>query len=152
MADPTIQLDAQGEVRSLKVTAPEVDHYLVPLGEDDEEIEEVLGLDIIAELTEEDLEEEFKKLSASNKIKYSEWMQFHQEYQQTHRITGTSSQIIRYISNLNKLAIPEDITREELKDVDIDENQVQIVRMIDQDGNTVKEVRAKEHDHHHTCD
>ena len=59
MADPTIQLDVQGEVRRLKVTAPEVDHYLVPLGEDDEEIEEVLGLDIIAELTEEDLEEEF---------------------------------------------------------------------------------------------
>ena len=54
---------------------------------------------------------------------------------------GTSSQIIRYISNLNKLAIPKDITREELKDVDIDENQVQIVRMIDQDGNTVKKVK-----------
>ena len=141
MDDPTIQLDAQGEVRRLKVTGPEVGHYLVPLGEDAEEIEEVSGLDIIAELTEEDLEEEFNKLSASDRIKYNEWVQFHQEYQQTHRIAGTSSQIIRYISNLNKPAIPKEIVREELKDVDIDENQVQIVRMIDQDGNTVKKVK-----------
>ena len=113
---------------------------MVPLGEDDEEIE-VLGLDVIAELTEEDLEEEFKKLSASDKIRYNKWVQFHQEYQQTHGITGTPSQIIRYISNLNKLAIPKEIAREELKDVDIDENQVQIVRMIDQERNTVKKVK-----------
>ena len=122
------------------MTAPEVDHYLVPLGEDDEEIE-VLGLDVIAELTEEDLEEEFKKLSASDKIRYNKWVQFHQEYQQTHGIAGTPSQIIRYISNLNKLAIPKEIAREELKDVDIDENQVQIVRMTDQERNTVKKVK-----------
>ena len=74
MADPTVQLDSQGKVKRLKVTAPDVEHYLVPLGEDDEEIEEVSSLDIIQELTEEELEEEFRKLSASNKIKFNQWV------------------------------------------------------------------------------
>ena len=98
MVDPTVQLDTLGEVRRLKVTAPDVDHYLVPLGEDNEEIEEVSGLDIIQELTEDELEEEFRKLSASDKIKYNQWVQFYHDYQQTHGIAGTSSQIVRYIS------------------------------------------------------
>ena len=53
MDDPMMQLDPQGEVKRLKVTTPEVNQYLVPLGEDDEEIEEVSGLDIIQELTED---------------------------------------------------------------------------------------------------
>ena len=43
----TVQLDPQGEVRRLKVTTPDVDHYLVPLGENDVEIEEVSDLDIM---------------------------------------------------------------------------------------------------------
>ena len=127
MSDPTVQLDSQGEVRRLKVTTPNVDHYLVLLGENDEEIEEVSDLDIIQELTEEELEEEFRKLSASNKIRYNQWVQFHGTYQRNHGIAGTSSQIIRYISNLNKPAIPTEIAKEELTNVDIDEEQVQIV-------------------------
>ena len=127
MSDPTVQLDSQGEVRRLKVTTPNVDHYLVLLGENDEEIEEVSDLDIIQELTEEELEEEFRKLSASNKIRYNQWVQFHGTYQRTHGIAGTYSQIIRYISNLDKPAIPTEIAKEELTNVDIDEEQVQIV-------------------------
>ena len=72
MTDPTVQLDPQGEVRRLKVSTPDVDHYLVLLGENDEEIEEVSDFDIIQELTEEELEEEFRKLSASDKIRYNQ--------------------------------------------------------------------------------
>ena len=41
MADPTVQLDPQGDVNRLRVTTPDVEHHLVLLGEDDEEIEEV---------------------------------------------------------------------------------------------------------------
>ena len=131
MDDPTIQLDAQGEVRRLKVTVPEVDHYL--------EIEEVSGLDIIAELTEEDLEEEFNKLSVSDKIKYNEWVQFHQEYQQTHGIAGTSSQIIRYISNLNKPAIPKDF--EDTNPASFDASLMKITTGLQQAAEGYEELR-----------
>ena len=139
MTDPTVQLDPQGEVRRLKVTTPDVDHYLVLLGENDEEIEEVSDLDIIQELTEE--LEEFRKLSVSDKIRYNQWMQFHDTYQRTHGIAGTSSQIVRYVSNLNKPAIPTEIAKEELTYVDIDEEQVQIVPMVDKEGKIVKNVK-----------
>ena len=91
MADPTMQLDSQGEVKRLKVTTLNVDYYLAPLGEDNGEIEEVSGLDIIQELTEEELEEEFRKLSASDKIRYNQWVLFHHDYQLTHGIADTSS-------------------------------------------------------------
>ena len=137
MADPTVPLDSQGEVKRLKVTTPNVDHYLVPL-EDNEGIEEVSGLDIIQELTEEELEEEFRKLSASNKIRYNQWVQFHHDYQQTHGIASTSSQII---SNLNKPAILTEIAKAELEEEDIDEHQVQIIKMVDKDGKMVKKVK-----------
>ena len=62
-------------------------------------------------------------------------------HQRTHGITGTSSQIIRYIRNLNKPAIPTKIAKEELTNVDIDEEQVQIVQMVDEDGKVVKKVK-----------
>ena len=140
MADPIVQLDPQGEVRRLKVTTPDVDYYLVLLGENDEDIEEVSHLEIIQELTEKELEE-FRKLSASNKIRYNQWVQFHETYQRTHGIAGTSSQIIRYISNLNKPAIPTEIAKEELTNVDIDEEQVQIVQMVHKEGKIVKKIK-----------
>ena len=105
-----------------------------------EEIE-VSGLDIIQELTEEELEEEFRKLLASNKIRYNQWVQFHHDYQQTHGIASTSSQILRYISNLNKPAIPTETAKAELEEVDINEHQVQIIKMVDKDGKMVKKVK-----------
>ena len=61
MADPTIELDTRGEVKMLKVPDPEVKEILVPI-QDDGTLEEPVGLDIIEELMEEELEEEFNKL------------------------------------------------------------------------------------------
>ena len=136
-----MQLDSQGKVKRLKVTTSNVDHYLVLLGEDNEEIEGVSGLDIIQELTEEELEEEFRKLLASDKIRYNQWEQFHHDYQQTHGIAGTSSQILRYISNLNKPAIPTEIAEAELDEVDINKHQEQIIKMVDKDRKMVKKVK-----------
>ena len=52
---------------------------LVPIQEDDT-LEEPTTLDVIAELTEEELEEEFNKLSASDKIRYNQWVEFHEHY------------------------------------------------------------------------
>ena len=141
MADLTVQLESQGEVKRLKVTPPDVEQYLVLLGEDDEETEKVSSLDIIQELTEEEMEEEFRKLSASDKIMFNQWVEFHDTYQRTHGIVGTSSQIIRHISNPNKPAIPTEIAKEELTNVDIDEEQVQIIRMVDKDGQMIKKVK-----------
>ena len=42
---------------------------------------------------------------------------------------------------MNKPAIPTEVAKEELANVDIDEEQVQIVKMVDKDGNMVKKVK-----------
>ena len=140
MTDPTIDLDEGGSVKMLRVADPEVREVLVPVQEDDT-LEEPTTLDVIAELTEEELEEEFNKLSASNKIRCNQWVEFHEHYQRTHGIAGTSSQIIRYISDMNKPAIPTEIAKEELANVDIDEEQVQIIKMVNKDGKMMKKVK-----------
>ena len=140
MTDPTIELAEDGSVKMLRVADPEVKEVLVPIQEDDT-LEEPMTLDVITELTEEELEEEFNKLSASNKIRYNQWVEFHEHYQRTHGIAGTSSQIIRYISDMNKPAIPTEIAKEELANVDIDEEQVQIIKMVNKDGKMVKKVK-----------
>ena len=153
MADSTIELDNRGEVKMLKVPDPEVKEILIPV-QDDDTLEEPSGLNIIEKLTEEELEEEFNKLSASDQIRYNQWVQFHKTYQRTHGIAGTSSQIIRYFSDMNKPAIPPEVAKEELTNVDIDEDQVQIVKMVDKDGKMVKKVKPmlikKELDREHT--
>ena len=153
MADPTIELDDTGKVKMLKVPDPEVKEILIPV-QDDDTLEEPSGLNIIEELTKEELEEEFNKLSASDKIRYNQWVQFHKTYQRTHGIAGTSSQIIHYISNMNKPAIPPEVAKEELTNVNIDEDQVQIVKMVDKDGKMVKKVKPilikKDLDREHT--
>ena len=59
----------------------------------------------------------------------------------THGIAGTSSQIICYISDLNKPAIPCEVAKEELTNIDIDKEQMQIVKMVDKDGKMVKKVK-----------
>ena len=140
MTDPTIELAEDGSVKTIRVADPEVREVLVPIQED-ATLEEPTTLDVITELTEEELEEEFNKLSASNKIRYNQWVEFHVHYQKTHGIAGTSSQIIRYISDLNKPAIPIEIAKEEMANVDVDDEQVQIVKMVDKDGKLVKKVR-----------
>ena len=140
MTDPTIDLDERGHVKMLKVANPKVKEVLVPV-QDDNTLEEPVTLDIIAELTEEELEEGFNKLSISDKIKYNQWVEFYEHNQRTHGIAGTTSQIFHYISDLNKPAIPTEVAKEELTNVDIDEEQVQIVKMIDKDGKMIKEVK-----------
>ena len=90
MTDPTIELAEDGSVKMLRVADPEVREVLVPIQEDDM-LEEPTTLDAIAKLTEEELEEEFNKLSASDKIRYNQWVEFHEYYQKTHGIAGTSS-------------------------------------------------------------
>ena len=140
MTHQTIELAEDGSVKMLRVADPEVREVLVPIQEDDT-LEEPTTLDAITELTEEDLEEEFNKLSASNKIRYNQWVEFHEHYQKTHGIAGTSSQIIHYISDLNKPAIPVEIAKEELANVNVEDEQVQIIKMIDKDGKLVKKVK-----------
>ena len=140
MADPTIELDHRGKVKMLKVPDPEVKEILIPV-QDDDTLEEPIGLNIIEELTKEELEEEFNKLSAPDKIRYNQWVQFHETYQRTHGIAGTLSQIVHYISDMNKPAIPPEVAKEELTNVNIDEDQVQIIKLVDKDGKMVKKVK-----------
>ena len=140
MTDPTIELAEDSSVKMLRVADPEVREVLVPIQEDDT-LEEPTTLDVIAELTEEELEEEFNKLSASDKIRCNQWVEFHEHYQKTHGIAGTLSQIICYISDINKPAIPIEIAKEELANVDVDDKQVQIIKMVNKDGKLVNKVK-----------
>ena len=140
MTDPTIELAEDGSVKMLRVADPEVREVLVPIQEDDT-LEEPTTLDVIARLTEEELEEEFNKLSASDKIRYNQWVEFQEHYQRMHGIAGMSSQNICFISDMNKPAIPTEIAKEELANVDTGEEQVQIVKMVDKDGKMVKKVK-----------
>ena len=152
MTDPTIESAEDGSVEMLRVADPEAREVLVPI-QDDDTLEEPMTLDVITKLTEEELEEEFNKLSAFDKIRYNQWVEFHKHYQRMHGIAGTSSQIIHYISDMNKPAIPTEIAKEELANVDIDEEQVQIIKMVDKDGKMVKKVKPilikKEFDREH---
>ena len=74
-------------VKMLRVANPEVREVLVPIQEVDT-LEEPTTLDAIAKLTEEELEEEFNKLSASDNIRYNQWVEFHEHYQKTHGLQG----------------------------------------------------------------
>ena len=94
--------------------------------------------DYYAELSDEELAQEFQKLSPANKIRYNEWFDFHSKYQQSMGIEGTISQIIHSISNQNKPLIPDEIPKKEFEEVDIDPDQVQIECMVDKDGREVK--------------
>ena len=42
---------------------------------------------------------------------------------------------------MNKPAIPTEIAKEELANVDVDEEQVQIIKMVDKDSKLVKKVK-----------
>ena len=97
--------------------------------------------DHYADLSDEELAQEFQKLSPANKIRYDEWFDFHSKYQQNTGIGGTISQIICSISNQNKPLIPDEILKKEFEEVDVDPDQVQIECMIDKDGKEVKQVK-----------
>ena len=94
-----------------------------------------------ADLSDEELAQEFQKLSPANKIRYNEWFDFHSKYQRNTGIGGTISQIIRNISNQNKPLIPDEIPKKEFEEVDMDPDQVQIECMVDKDGKEVKRVK-----------
>ena len=50
---------------------------------------------------------------------------------------------MHYISDLNKPAIPPEVAKEKLMNIHIDEEQVQIIKMVDKDGKMVKKVKPK---------
>ena len=144
MADPTVILDDAGEV--MRMTNEEGDPKISQVMEARDSKgnpEEDSGSDFecFIELSEEDLALEFVKLSASDKIRYNEWFDFHTKYHRSMGIGGSVSQIIRNISNQNKPLIPEEIPRREFEEVDIDPDQVQIECMVDQDGREIKKVK-----------
>ena len=144
MADPTVILDDAGEV--MRMTNEEGNPKISQVMEardskGNPEEDSSSDFECFIELSEEDLALEFVKLSASDKIRYNEWFDFHTKYQRSMGIGGSVSQIIRNISNQNKPLIPEEILRREFEEVHIDPDQVQIKCMVDQDGRKVKKVK-----------
>ena len=102
MADPTIQLDPEGEV--VRMVNREGDPKVVQVMEAQDskgnpEKESDPEFDYYANLTDEDLAREFEKLTPADKIRYNEWFDFHTKYQKNTGIGGTISQIVRGISN-----------------------------------------------------
>ena len=144
MADPTIILDNEGEV--VRMTNEEGDPKISQVMEardskGNPEEDSSSDFEYCADLSDEDLALEFKKLSAADKIRYNEWFDFHSKYQRSTGIGGSISQIIRNISNQNKPLIPEEIPKKEFEEVDVDPDQVQIECMVDRDGREVKKVK-----------
>ena len=99
------------------------------------------SFDYYTNITEEELAQEFAKLSPADKIHYNQWFDFHIHYQQATSIGGSITQIIRGIANRNKPLIPEEIPKKEYEQVDFDSDQVQIERIVDKDGKEVKCVK-----------
>ena len=108
MEDLTTRLDATGEAVQLKLKEKKrLKGYLVaidkegkPFPDQPEEVPSDVSL------SDEELEEQFQALSASDKLRYNQWYAFHHEYQHQNNIAGTATQIIHHISNQNKLNIP----------------------------------------------
>ena len=128
MEELTTRLDDTGEAVQLKLKEKRLEGYLVAIDEEGKPLsnqpEEVPSY---VSLSDEELEEQFQALSASNKLRYNQWYTFHHEYQCQNNIAGTATQIIHHISNQNKLNILPIITQTELADVEVDEDLVQIV-------------------------
>ena len=144
MTDPTIILDDEGEV--VRMVNKEGNLKMSKIlkvwdSRENPEEESNSDLDHYADLSDEELAQEFQKLSPANKIRYNEWLDFHSKYQQNTGIGGTISQIICSISNQDKPLIPDEILKKEFEEVDIDPDQVQIKCMIDKDGKEVKQVK-----------
>ena len=141
MADATIRLDEEGEV--MRMVNKEGDPEILKIMDAKDlkgnpEKESDPDFDYYTNLTEEEIAKEFQKLSPADKMCYNEWFDFHTTYQQNTGIGGTISQIVRSISNQNKLLIPEEIPKKEIEEVEFDPDQVQIERMVDKDGKKVK--------------
>ena len=83
MEDLTTRLDAAGEAVQLKLKEKTwLEGYLVaidkegkPLPDQPEEVPSDVSL------SDEELEEQFQALSASDKLRYNQWYAFHHEYQ-----------------------------------------------------------------------
>ena len=141
MADPMIILDDEGEVVRMVNKEGDLKISKIMKAQDlkgNPEEESNSYFNHYADLSDEELAQEFQKLSPANKIQYKEWFDFHSKYQRNTGIGGTISQIIRSISNQNKPLIPDEILKKEFEEMDIDPDQVQIECMIDKDGKEVK--------------
>ena len=141
MADVTVRLDEEGEVMRMvnKEGDPEISKIMEAKdSKGNPEKESDPDFDYYTNLTEEEIAKEFQKLSLADKIHYNGWFGFHTTCQQNIGIGGTISQIIRGISNQNKLLIPDEIPKKEFGEVEFDLDQVQIERMVDKDGKEVK--------------
>ena len=84
MTDPTIMLDDEGEVVRMvnKEGNPKISKIMKAQGlRGDPEEESNSDFNHYAELSDEELAQEFQKLSPANKIRYNEWFDFHSKYQ-----------------------------------------------------------------------
>ena len=141
MTDPMIMLDDEGEVVRMvnKEGDPKISKIMKAWDlKGNPEEESNSDFDYYTELSDEELAQEFKKLSPADKTRYNEWFDFHSKYQRNTGIGGTISQIIHGISNQNKSLIPDEILKKELEEVDIDHDQVQIECILDKDGKEVE--------------
>ena len=144
MTDPTIMLDDVGEVVRMVNKEGDPKISIIMKAQDSKgnpEEESNSNFDYYAELSDEELAQEFQKLSPADKIHYNKWFDFHTRYQRNMGVGGTNSQIIRCISNQNRPLIPDEIPKKEFEEVEVDPDQVQVECMVDKDGREVKKVK-----------
>ena len=84
MADPMIILDDEGEVVRMvnKEGDPKISKIMKAQdSKGNPEEESNSYFDHYTDLSDEELAQEFQKLSPANKIQYNEWFDFHSKYQ-----------------------------------------------------------------------
>ena len=118
MTDPMIMLDDEGEVVRMVNKEGNLKISKTMKARDSRGNPEEgsnSDFDHYAELSDEELAQEYQKLSPTNKIRYNERFDFHSKYQRNTGIGGTISQIIHSISNQNKPLLQDEILKKELK-------------------------------------
>ena len=123
MAEPTLKLNKEGKV--VRMVNEEGDPVIKRIMEakdskENPEKESDPDFDYYANLTDEELAEEFEKLTPADKKWYNEWFDFNFRNQKNTSIAGTITQIIRGISNQNKPLMPDEIPRKEFEEVEFD--------------------------------
>ena len=108
MEELTTQLDDTGEAVQLKLKEKKrLEGYLVAIDKEGKPLPnhpEEVPSDV--SLSDEELEEQFQALLASDKLRYNQWYAFHHEYQHRNNIAGTATQIICHISKTSQTYPP----------------------------------------------
>ena len=112
----------------------------IQLDEEGREVSDPMEDKKIAQMTDEELRREYKKLPPSLKQKYNQCKQFHSQLQKEANTDALLHAYMQRSVTTMQPAIPDEIAHEEMQNYEMMPDQVQIIKMVDKDGKEVKRV------------